>query len=143
MNMNLKFKLFSGVEPSVIRLSICFLIFLVAFEALCFDIGYFQHIVYLYDSGDSSYFIVSLIYIGIAFYCFFNFLLIALSSDWKYKILYFLLFTLAVFYEYGYQKALRRFSDIFDIEAAIATTFEQKLSSIFLYFNSKYGTKKR
>jgi uncharacterized membrane protein YvlD (DUF360 family) len=60
----------------------------------------------------------------------------ALASPRKYKILYFLLFCLAVITEYGYQYAFNRFSGIEDVENAfVAADLQIKLNAIAIYFN--------
>ena len=65
----------------------------------------------------------------IRFYIYFS-----LISAWKYKILYFLIFTLSVFHEYSYQNIFQRFSTFRDLHISLVTTSEQKLNGIIIYF---------
>lgn len=129
------FKLHEKTGGEVRRASLLFFTFLLVFEICVLKTDYPAHAAYLYQSNDASYLLVSLLYIGIALYCFFNFVVVTFSSGWKYRALYLVFFSFAVFYEYGYHKAFGRDSDFPDIDAAMATTPEQKLSSILMYFS--------
>jgi len=74
---------------------------------------------------------------GVLFFLFgfFVFSYISVVSSWQYKIIYFLIFTLAVIHEYGYQNAYGRFSEETDVTLALFTTNAQKLNAITTYFN--------
>lgn len=109
----------------------CFLIF----ELLFLKTEFFESIIFLVDKQDFAYTVIFVTYAAATLFLFLNFLILAFSSDWKYKILYFLFFSLAVFYEYGYQKALGRFSTLSDIENVFSTNFGQKLSAATSYVN--------
>lgn len=111
-----------------------FVIFLL-FELAFLKTDFFDSLVFLWDKQDFSLFLIFLIYVVASLFCFFYFLVLAFSSDWKYKIIYFLFFTTAVFFEYGYQKALGRFSVFSDIENIFSTNLGHKLSASFSYLN--------
>lgn len=64
------------------------------------------------------------------------FVWLAVSSPYRHRIAYFVLFCLAVLTEYGYQKAFNRFTNIEDAEnALIATDLRIKLDAVEMYFD--------
>ncbi len=109
-------------------------LFLFFFEMIFRENNLYDYFLYLRGSDDYVYLFIGVLYSVVSYYCFYVFLKISLSSDWKYKILYFTIFSFAVIFEYSYQNALGRFSDFTDLQ--IPTTTEQKIAAFFLYFNS-------
>ena len=100
------------------RLAFGYVLFLFVFEIYVVRVNYSDYLVYLLDSENQFFLAIAVICILISFYIFYHFIISALSSLWPYKVLYFLIFALSIFVEYGYQKALGRFSDKLDIETA-------------------------
>lgn len=112
-----------------------FVFFIFLFESYTLEVSYSEYYIYLFDTQDVFFTLIIAACIAISLFLFYFFTFLAFSSEGRFKALYFLVFSLAAFVEYGYQKALGRFSDTFDIESAVATTSEQKIASLFLYFN--------
>lgn len=57
-------------------------------------------------------------------------------SPYRYRIIYFITFCLAIFIEYGYQNAFSRFTEFQDVENAfIAADLQIALNSISMYFD--------
>ncbi len=133
--MDKNFKFFKKTNSDVSRPAWLFFGCFLMFEILFVRTEIFDSIIFLSDKQDFAYTVIFLIYVGAIFYCFLNFLVLALSSDWKYKILYFLFFSVAVFHEYGYRKALDRFSTYSDIENVFSTNLGHKLSAATAYLN--------
>lgn len=129
------------IKPSTIddhkirRLAFGFLIFLFVFEIYVIRVNYSLYFVYLLDSETLFFSVIALICIFVSFYVFFRFISYAISASWFYKIICFLIFAVSIFVEYGYQKALGRFSDKIDIETAITSTPEQQIASVAMYVN--------
>lgn len=60
----------------------------------------------------------------------------SLTAGWRVKVLCFLIFALAVFFEYGYQNAFSRFSSVEDLRVALFdATSEQRRGSIAAYLD--------
>lgn len=112
-----------------------FFAFFLIFELLFLNSGLFSGIIYHLDQGDPAAGLIFAVYVGAALYFLYRFFQLTIESDWKYKIVYFLFFSLAVFYEYGYQQALGRFSVFSDIENVFSTNLEHKLSAAVAYVN--------
>ncbi len=122
-------------QSTIRRLGFFFVLFLMAFEAYVIRVNYSEYFAYVVDSETVFFAAVTLACLLASFVLFFYFIIFAFSTNWFYKALCFLLFALSVIGEYGYQKALGRFSGKMDIETAIATTAEQKLVSVLMYVN--------
>ncbi len=130
-------KPFTINDHKIRRLAFGFVLFLFVFEIYAVRVNYSDYFVYLFDAETWFFLAIAVICILISFYIFYRFIVSALSASWPYKVFYFLIFALSIFVEYGYQKALGRFSDKFDIETAVDTTTEQKTASIWMYVNLK------
>lgn len=129
-------KLPTITSPSTIRrLAFFFVLFLMTFEVYVIRVNYAEYFAYVVDSENVFFTVVTLACLLASFVLFFYFINFAFSTSWFYKALCFLLFALSVIGEYGYQKALGRFTGKMDIETAIATTAEQKLASVLMYVN--------
>ncbi len=112
-----------------------FFVFFIVFELAFLDSEIFTGIIYLVDKQDLAMTVIFSAYVVGSFYFLYKFFVFAINSDWKYKIFYFLFFTVAVFYEYGYQKALSRFSSFSDIENVFSTNLEHKFAAAASYIN--------
>ena len=128
-------KLFSDEERKIFWVSFFFLFFVFTFETYRLNISYSEYIIYLFDAQDIAFSLITLFCIVISFCLFYLFIVFALSSFWFYKTICFLLFAAAAFVEFSFQKALGRFSDSLDIQNAVATTTDQQIASLLLYFN--------
>lgn len=128
-------KKFKEDHLNTFNLTHLFFVFFLIFEILFLKSEIFSGIIYLLDKQDFAVTIIFSVYLFITLYCLYFFFALAINSDWKYKIIYFLFFSIAVFYEYGYQKALSRFSTFSDIENIFSTNVEHKLSAATSYLN--------
>lgn len=122
-------------QQKVKWLAFCFLIFLVYFESYILNVSYSDYFIYLYDNEDFIWSLIIVACLIFSLYLFFRFIVLAFSASHFYKLIFFILFILSTFVEYGYQKALGRFTESFDIESAVATNSEQRIASLFLYLN--------
>jgi glucan phosphoethanolaminetransferase (alkaline phosphatase superfamily) len=75
------------------------------------------------------------IYFAASAYLFFLFVLAAISSKWPFRIFYLAIFGFAILAEYSYHRALGRFTNFYDIIAALSATDEQKSDSILAFIN--------
>ncbi len=108
---------------------------LILFESSRLNVGYADYFIYLYDFVDPVSAAVASVFLVASLGIFFFFAYSALTAAARFKVLYFLLFAVGAVIEYGYQKALGRFSNTADIESAIATTAEQRTASMMMYAN--------
>lgn len=128
-------EILNRTDRRALRLSLFFALSLITFEAFFFHINYGVYIVHFFLKDWSHVFFLSSISLILSAMVFFLFSYFSLVSPWRYKIIYFIVFAFAVLHEYGYQNAYGRYSDIVDLSIASATTTEQKLNSIMIYFN--------
>lgn len=126
--------LYNQIDRRLIFFSMVFSLFIFLFERAVFKVNYRDFILGMNIYGTVAM-IFTLFIVMLMLLCFAVFVYVALASLWKYRIIYWLIFSLAVIYEYGYQKAFGRFSEELDITLAIFTTANQKLNSITTYFN--------
>lgn len=122
-------------DEQIGRLAFIFVLFLFIFEAYVVRVDYATPFAYLFDAESGFFFGLTVASLLISFWIFFQFVVFAISASWRYKVICFAIFFLSVFAEYGYQNALGRFSEKFDIESALATNAEQKLASVAMYLN--------
>ncbi len=132
---NLKFSLTLGVELHVWLAALIFTAALTLFEAFSFESGLIKFVKGLGDDGDRLNLVMGLFYVVAAVYTSFLFITVAIASKWRYKIVYLALFGLIVAAEYGYSKALGRFTIFYDIVSALSATPQQTLDSIYAYAN--------
>lgn len=116
------------------RLAFAFTLFLIVFETYVVRVNYSDDFTALFDSGGGLFLFITLILLIGSLYLIYRFFFAAFSSGWGYRIVYLVIFAASLAIEYSYQKALGRFSTVLDIELAVATTFEQKIASIAMYF---------
>lgn len=133
--MNEKLSALKKVQIAPIWAALIFTFLLIVFEAVLLDTNYLDYVRYLRQNNDFdaqlSAFSITIGAIG----CFFIFSLYAFSAARYWKIFYLVFFVVALFFEYGYQKALGRFTNWRDLDAVIQTTSEQKTTAILYYFN--------
>lgn len=66
----------------------------------------------------------------------FFFTFFAFTSPYKWRLVYFLIFTLGIITEYGYYTALQHFSTAEDLENVIfGTNLDNKIDAVMIYFN--------
>lgn len=120
-------------EPQIRRLAAGFVLLLFIFEIYVVRVNYSNYFVYLLDSETYFFSIIACCCILVSFYVFYRFISFALLASWPFRALCIVCFGISVTVEYGYQKALGRFSDKIDIGTAIAATPEQQIASISMY----------
>lgn len=112
-----------------------FFAFLALFELYAFQTEFFGFFRHLAESQDEVYAIVCVFHITVSLYLSFVFFLVAFNSKRRYLIVYFLIFAFSCFYQYGYQKALGKFTDLNDVIIAFSATDEQRLDSILTFIS--------
>ena len=122
-------------EHKARRIAFCFVLFLFAFEVYVVGVGYSEYFAYLLTTETYFFAAVAIICFGLAIYLCFGVIKAVLLARWGWRIVSVAIFALAVTVEYGYVKALGRFTDKADIETAIATTTEQQAASILMYLS--------
>lgn len=125
---------FDITPESTRRLAIAFTLFLLVFETYVVGVNNSAAFVELFNSGSRLFLFVAMILVIGSLYLVYRFFYAAFSSSWPYRLVYLFLLTASLLIEYSYQKALGRFSEVLDVELALATTFEQKAESIAMYF---------
>lgn len=120
-----------------IFLSLFFLFGLIIFEAVFLSQNYstfvfkryFQNANYLNIIIFATFTLVSF---GIGAFFFWS----SFRSNYKFRLIYFVVFCLAIIAEYGYQNAFQRFSNLEDVEnALIAADATIKFNAISMYFS--------
>jgi len=124
-----------GVERRIWVSALIFTLALSGFESLVLGCGSIQFISELSGQADLTYLVLGIIYVIAALYISFVFLTAALASRWLYKPVYLIVFAFIVFTEYGYSKALERFTSFYDIVSAISATPQQRVDSIGAFFS--------
>lgn len=133
--MPTELKNFKAENSTASRAAFLFTAFVFLFESYRFNLNYSEYFVYLYDSPEIFSALIAAVCLVGSLALFYFFVRSAFSAEARFKVVYFLLFLAAAIFEYGYQKALGRFSAASDIESIVATTPEQRIASLFLYFN--------
>ncbi len=129
------FSLTLGVERRIWVAALAFALALAGFESTFVGSGPYQFVRDLAGGGDSVYLAIGIVYLIAALYLSFIFFTVALASRWPYKVVYIVIFGLAIFSEYGYSKALGRFTNFYDIVSAFSATGQQTVDSIHAYVN--------
>jgi lipid A ethanolaminephosphotransferase len=124
-----------GVEKPVWLTAWVFTVGLAVFESVVIKSGPFQFINDLIRAGDHLYLTIGVVYVICALYISSVFFIVALASRWPYNLIYILIYALVVFADYGYSKALGRFTNFYDIVSAFSATRQQTLDSIYAYVN--------
>jgi glucan phosphoethanolaminetransferase (alkaline phosphatase superfamily) len=116
------------------RVAFAFTVFLLFFEMYVVGVGYSAHLIGVLDTDSGLFFAFTLAFLVASVFLVYRFTYSALAAPWPHRGVYLLIVSLAAAAEYSYQKALGRFSEIIDVELAVATTFEQKAASFAMYF---------
>lgn len=122
-------------DQQIHRVAFVFTLLIFAFEAYVIGVDHSNYFVYLLDSQTLLFGVIAVISILIAAYLFFRFVTFLMSAAWPYKVVGFLIVAASLVVEYGYQKALGRFSDRIDVETALAATPDQQTAAVLMYFN--------
>lgn len=124
-----------NASPQSKRLAQMFFVFLLIFEFFTFQSGFLKFFDYLGSNQDFVFAAVCFLHLLLSFYLSFVFLLVAFSSKRRYAVVYFLIFAFSTFYQYGYQKALGKFTDIGDVIVALSATDQQRFDSILAFLS--------
>lgn len=116
-------------------LAAVFFVFLLIFEFFAFQTGFLKFFNYLEKSQDYVFVAFCVLHLLLSLYLSFVFFLIAFGSSWRYTVVYLTIFAFSLFYEYGYQKALGKFTDIGDVIVSISATNQQRFDSISTFIN--------
>lgn len=122
-------------EREILWINAILFAFIVYFESYILNVNYSAYFVYIYDTQGVLLSLPILFCIVFWLYLCFRFLQFSLTTKWYYKTICFVLFFVATFVEFSYQKAFGRFMEPFDIETAVGTSLSQKTISIFLYLD--------
>ena len=129
-----KLSLTFGVKRHIWVAAVLYVLLISIFESLYFGIGFSQFFAAL-SNFDPLYFAIALFYLALSLYLSFILVLATLLSKWPYQVLFIGVFVIATLFEYGYARALGRFTNLYDIAAAIFLSSEQRADSVFEYFN--------
>lgn len=132
-----QFSFFFNANRQTKLLTGFFFVFLALSEIFVFQTGFPVFFKHLIENQDYIYAVFCIFHLAAALYFSFVFFLIAFSSKRSYTAVYFLIFTISCLFQYGYQKALGKFTDIGDVIIAFSATDAQKFDSILSFFN--YG----
>nr|MBA2335533.1 sulfatase-like hydrolase/transferase [Blastocatellia bacterium] len=124
-----------GTERTTRIAAAGFLLFLCLFDVFYTQSGFAPLFEFVSRDYDPINILVSAVYSLAALYLAFLFILGTVASRWRYKIIYLSVFAFAIFIEYGYSKALGRFTNIFDITGALSATSEQRMYSLSAFID--------
>ena len=122
-----------GVERRVWIASAAYVLFLCLFEAMYLRTGFTSLIEWLRGDADALTIAITVVYALGAIYLSFLFVLASLSSKWPYKIIYFAVFAFGILLEYGYSRAIGRFTNGFDVSVALSATADQQAYAASTY----------
>ena len=122
-----------GADRRVWIASATYVLFLCLFEAFYLRAGFFPLAEWLRGSSDPIAIAITIVYASAAIYLSFLFVLAALSSRWAYKLLYLAVFSFGILVEYGYSRAIGRFTNGFDVGVALSATSEQQHYAAFAF----------
>jgi len=122
-------------DTMITRVAAASTLLLFVYEVYAVGVNYSDYFLYLQDSETIIFAVIGIVLFLASFYVFFRAVEFILSASWPYRLVSLLIFATALFVEYGYQKALGRFSTRLDIESAIGTTTDQQLATVSMYLN--------
>jgi glucan phosphoethanolaminetransferase (alkaline phosphatase superfamily) len=118
-----------GTERRVWIASAAYVIFLCLLETFYLRAGFLSLIEWLQVGYDPLMIGLTVVYALAALYLSFLFVLAALSSRWPYRLIYFIVFAFGILVEYGYSRAIGRFTNGFDVSVALSATTDQQYYS--------------
>jgi hypothetical protein len=127
----------TSVFLSATSLSLIFLGVLIVFETFFLSQDYSTFVVTRHYNSRNytnifAFVMLGLLSVGLSAFFFWS----SFASAYKFRLIYFLIFCLAVFWEYSYQNAFQRFSNLEDMEnAVIAADFFIRMNAVSLYFS--------
>lgn len=123
-------------EREVRQVSLGLTLLAFVFEAYVIGVDYSNYFVYLLDSETLLWGVVAVVCLLLSFWLFYRFVCFVLAANSAFKAVGIMIFAASVAVEYGYQKALGRFSDKVDLETALAATPEQQIAALMMYVNA-------
>ncbi len=108
---------------------------LFVFEAYIVGVDHANYFLYLIDEEPVVFIGLALICLGISYWLFFRFVRFLVAASLMWRIVGLTVLALSLVIEYGYQKALGRFTDKVDFETAVAATPDQQIASVLMYIN--------
>lgn len=108
---------------------------IIVLESILVNVSYQEYFSTIYAEQGFDFLFICAAYVAFSLFTFYLFVLFAQNSTWKFKIIYFLFYCFAAFYEFGYRSVIGRESDMLDMEAAFSATSEQSMSAILSYIS--------
>lgn len=124
-----------GVEKRIWVAALMFVGFLTALEWLALGVGLNQFASGLSKQDDPFVIAVAILYLAVAFYLFFLFVLATLASKWPFQVASVVIFVFATFAEFSYARAIGRFTTYYDVVSAVGITSQQAGDSLISYIN--------
>ena len=119
-----------GSDRAVAASAVGFALVFLVFEGFYFKATTFEEMAAFTSSFDILGLCLFPIYFAISLYIFILFIQAAISSRWGFRIIYVAIFGIATLVEYSYQNALDRFTNFYDITAALSANNDQAKDSI-------------
>ncbi|HVF29337.1 MAG TPA: sulfatase-like hydrolase/transferase [Pyrinomonadaceae bacterium] len=122
-----------GAERRVWMASAAYVLILSLFEAFYLRSGFVSLVEWLRAEPDPINIGITAVYALGVLYLTFLFVLATLSSRWPYKLVYFSLLSFAILVEFGYSRAIGRFTNGFDVDVALSATTDQQFYAASAY----------
>ncbi len=123
------------IEWKALLAAFAFTIFVLAFEIYFLKTDYLYYNFEFITYGNWKFIIFCLLCEFLAVLIFLFICYFSLLSSWKFKIVYFLFFSITFFHEYSYFSCYYRLSDLSDFYIAAGATWSQSKNAIYSYFN--------
>ena len=107
------------------------------FEIYVAGVTYSPYFAYLIDNENWGFSALTIVCFLASVFLFYFFIRNALLSSTPLRVFTLIVLGAALFVEYGYEKALGRFSNLEDLQTAFATTREQQTAAITMYVNAE------
>ena len=114
-----KIKFTLGVSGTTARVGIGTLFFICCFETYWLGLGVRQSIAFVRVDAEPIVSVIALFYLAASLYLIYVLILLLLASRWYCKTVYIAFISLAFIAEYSYQKAVGRFTNLYDFIAAL------------------------
>src|SRR4029453_6903136 len=122
------------IDHKALLFAFAFSVFLFLFERAVFKVDYANYI-RTFQAISTSVELFYLTVVLLSLLVTFIFFYVSFGSSRTYQLIYFVVFTVTILFEYSYQKAFGRFSYFTDLQIASFTTAEQKQNAVTTYFN--------
>jgi len=130
-------KPFVTSDLGIRRIALGIVLFLFVYEIYVVGANYSNYFAVLAEFETFWFAVAACVFFLLSFYLFYFWIRTGIAASWPYKAIFLSIFIVSVIAEYGYQKALGRFSDPQDIETAVFATGEQQITSLLMYLNGK------